>query len=414
MVAYHYPPCSGSSGLQRTLSFSKYLGRYEWEPLILTAHPRAYPEVRHDQLRDVPPQVHVVRAQALDSARHLSIRGRYSRLMALPDRWITWWFGAIPAGLAMIRRYKPQVIWSSYPHATAHLIGYTLHRLTQIPWVADCRDPLTEVDAVTGQLYPTDPFVRWARRHIERWSVVHSAKMVCVTEGALRLYQARYPEIPRERWALIPNGYDEESFRMAEEIAQRARAQRNHLLLLHSGTLYPAEDRDPTAFFAALKLLERTGIVSSATLKVVLRSSGYDDLYAKLIREQGVEAMVSLEPALPYREALAEMMNVDGLLLFQGYTSNPAIPAKLYEYLRAKRPILAMADAAGDTAAILRSAKVGYLVPLKDVNRIAAGLGKFLAQISEGTAPVASASEINRHSRESRTQELADLLNKIL
>lgn len=154
MIAYHYPPVRGSSGVQRTLKFSRYLADYGWEPIVLTAHPRAYSGIGNDQLHEVPEHITVKRAFALDTARQLSFRGAYPGFLALPDRWVSWWLGAVPAGLNLIRKYKPTVILSTYPIATAHLIGLTLARLTGLPWIADFRDSMTE------EAHPTDPNVR--------------------------------------------------------------------------------------------------------------------------------------------------------------------------------------------------------------------------------------------------------------
>ncbi len=147
MVAYHFPPMRGSSGVQRTLKFAQYLPQSGWQPLVLSAHKRAYDNPGDDQLADIPADVPVRRAFALDSGRHLAVRGRYAGFLALPDRWVSWCLGAIPAGLALARRHRPQVIWSTYPIATAHLIGLALHKMTGLPWVADMRDPTTPATA---------------------------------------------------------------------------------------------------------------------------------------------------------------------------------------------------------------------------------------------------------------------------
>ena len=87
MIAYHYPPLRGSSGIQRTLAFSRDLREFGWQPIILSAHPRAYPASGTDQLGDIPSDVPVYRPFALDTSRHLSIRGAYPKAFALPDRW---------------------------------------------------------------------------------------------------------------------------------------------------------------------------------------------------------------------------------------------------------------------------------------------------------------------------------------
>ena len=100
IIAYHFPPCAGSSGLLRSEKFARYLPEFGWETSILTVHPRAYESVdsHYKEMGQAP----VVRAFALDTKKHLSFRGAYLDWMALPDRWLSWVFGAIPSGLRMI------------------------------------------------------------------------------------------------------------------------------------------------------------------------------------------------------------------------------------------------------------------------------------------------------------------------
>src|SRR4051812_4300835 len=119
MVAFHFPPMRGSSGIQRTLRFAKFLPEFGWDPIVLTARPHSYPETDDANLADVPKTICVHRAWGLDAARHLSIRGRYPTSLASPDRWKSWWLGAVPAGYRLARRVKADVIWSTYPIATA-------------------------------------------------------------------------------------------------------------------------------------------------------------------------------------------------------------------------------------------------------------------------------------------------------
>jgi len=412
LIAFHYPPCGTSSGLQRSLCFSRDLREFGWSPIVLTAHPRAYRETRNDQLAQVPFDVPVHRVFALDTMRHLGIRGRYFGWSALPDHWITWIAGALTTGLRFILDQQPDVIWSTYPLATAHLIGVALHRLTGIPWAADFRDPMTEIDPLTQQRFPTDPRLWSVRRWVEHHTIRYCQRAIFVTPSAMQIYQERYPE-RANCMRLIENGFDEENFRAAELIRDNRPRKPGSLLLVHSGTLYPGPDRDASSFLAALANLRDAGKISSTTLRVRLRASGYDNIHRERIARYGVGDLVSLEPAISYQAALVEMLGADGLLLFQGSTSNPAVPAKLYEYLRARRPIFALVDERGDTAAALRAAKIGTVVPLDSSELIAAGLEDFLGEVRCGTAHVASTDEIQKHSRKTKARELAGVLEEI-
>ena len=404
MIAFHFPPLRGSSGIQRTLKFAQYLLGFGWNPVVLSAHPRAFVNAGDDQLRDIPAEVPVYRAFALDTSRHLSIAGRYPGFLALPDRWVSWCVGAVPAGWRLTRRYRPDVIWSTYPIASAHLIGLLLHRLTGIPWVADLRDPMTD------EGYPSNPLTRRAYGWIERQTLAHCSVAVCTTPGAIKTYRTRFPEIPEERFALIENGYDEENFTQAA-VAAPARAG-GPFVLVHSGVIYPSE-RDPKPLFAALASLQSEGMLSAANFRLVLRATGHDGYLAELIREYGIESLVTLAPHMPYREALAEMLSAGGLLILQASNCNHQIPAKLYEYLRARRPILALTDPIGDTAAALRAAGVDTIAPLDDQAAIAAAIARFVPLAQEGKAPIASDDAVAANSRQSRTAQLARLLDRV-
>jgi hypothetical protein len=182
--------------------------------------------------------------------------------------------------------------------------------------------------------------------------------------------------------------------------------------LLHSGVVYPSE-RDPTALFEAVASLLAGGAIGPDNVRIVLRATGHDDWIAALIARHGVEAVVSLAPPLPYAEALREMLGADGLLVLQASNCNQQIPAKLYEYLRARRPILGLTDPAGDTAQALRQAGIDTVAPLDAKEAIARALLDFIARLRAGTAPLASDAVIASHSRQARARALALLLDEL-
>jgi glycosyltransferase involved in cell wall biosynthesis len=407
MIAFHFPPAKGSSGIQRTLKFCTYLRDHGFAPIVLTAHARAHEQISADQIDEIPKDVPVERAFALDSARHLSIRGRYPARLALPDRWSSWRLGGVAAGLRLIRRYRPALIWSTFPIATAHRIGLDLQRLTGIPWVADFRDSMTEED------YPRDARTWRMWRAIESETIGRCARAVFTTPGARRLYVERYPKIPADRLCVIENGFDEDNFRSAASNPVRAAGGSGPAILLHSGILYPSE-RDPTAFFDALADLARTRPALARELRVVLRASGHDHVFRAPIAQRGLDNIVTLAPPLGYQQALAEMLDADGLLLLQAANCNHQIPAKAYEYLRAGAPIVALTDAAGDTAQLLSSAGCRYLAALDDRSAIAATLHRWLDDRAAGRCVNVPLDVASRYSRRARTGELARLFESVL
>ena len=403
MVAFHFPPLYGSSGLQRTISFARYLPAHGWEPLVLSAHPRAYEQTSDAQLGDLAPELIVRRAFAVDTARHLAVGGRYPRRLALPDRWVGWCVGAVPVGLSMIKRYRPEAIWVTYPIASAHLIGLILSRLSGLPLVADYRDSMTERD------YPTDARTWRTYRWIEQRVVARSAACVFTAPSARAMYRERYAQVPQERLHIVENGYDEEAF---TQLTSPTPTPKRGIKLLHSGLVYPSE-RDPTCLFDAIAKLHNAGEINEDTFQLVLRSAGNRKLFRGMIAQRSIEGIVRLEPALPYRDALAEMMEATALLVLQARNCNHQIPAKLYEYIRTRRPILGVTDDEGDTAATLRNAGIDTLAQLDDSSSIEALLRKFLARAAAGELRGASERAVEASSRAARTEELVHILESL-
>lgn len=408
MIAYHFPPVRVSSGIQRTLKFCTYLREFGWEPLILTVSPNAYEITSPDQLGEIPKDMVVERAFGLDTSRHLAIGGKYLHWMAQPDRWVSWWPAAVWTGMKMIRKYRPKAIMSTFPIATAHRIGLSLQKRSGLPWVADFRDSMTEPG------YPRDPLTWSIHRRLEEQVVKHCSKAVFTTLPTRDMYAERYPDVSSERWAVIENGFDEENFRDAEKSLSTAPlGQAGQLTLVHSGVLYPKE-RDPCPFFAAISMLKNAGKIDGNSVRIILRATGSDGLYQPMINELKIDDVVRLEPVVPYREALQEMLLADALLLFQGSVCNHQVPAKIYEYYRAGKPILALADPAGISARMLRDVGVQDIVDIADQSAIANTLERLLEALRQKARVGVAREAAALNSRKSRTAELSCLLDQFI
>ena len=408
MVAFHFPPGKGSSGLQRTLNFVRHLPEHGWTPRVLTVMAHAHAAVSEEQLADVPADCRVVRAPAFDVSRHLAIAGRYPGCLALPDRWNSWKWWGVPLGLAHALVWKPDVIWSTYPIVTANVIGRRIARLTHTPWVADLRDSMSD------EAFPPEPNRRRSVLKVERATVGDTSAVIFTSPGARRMYAERYPDVPDSHWHLIPNGYDESSFAAAERRRSGAR-RHGRCHLLHSGLLDPA-DRDPRPFLTAIAALKSRGALSGARLRVTLRATGHNALYHEFVNRAGIADIVEIGEMIAYPDALAEMMSADGLLVFQGPSCNHQTPAKVYEYLRAGAPVLALTDDRGDTAALLRDAGFDaqdLCNPLAQTE-IEKSLPAFLERIERGTSHRAHPEFVRTLSRQHQVSVLAAILDKVV
>ncbi|MEZ5532095.1 MAG: glycosyltransferase [Steroidobacteraceae bacterium] len=409
LIAFQFPPMRGTSAIQRTLRFAQHLPKFGWRPIVLTATRGAYEDANPSTERDAG-AIEVHRALALDAARHLSIFGRYPLALALPDRWRTWKYAAVPAALRLIREQHVQVVWTTFPIATAHEIGLAVAQRSRLPWVAEFRDPMWQGD------YPPDPRINREWQRLEERIFGHASRIVVTTPGAARDYRARFPEFGDDRVRIVENGFDEDAFAGAQSrIDSRPTTPADpgrRLTLLHSGVIYPSE-RDPTCLFDALASLKAGNDAVARRLSLRLRATGRDDLYRTMITKRGIDDMVSLEPAIDYVSALEEMLMVDGLLILQAANCNSQVPAKLYEYFRAGRPIVALTDPAGDTAATVHAAAAGLVSPLDSVAAIAATLREFVRRSDAQEWRVMSRAAAGCYSREHRTAELAELFAEV-
>ena len=224
------------------------------------------------------------------------------------------------------------------------------------------------------------------------------------------MYLERYPDLSPDRCSSILNGYDEEDFR---NLLPSPAVKGQPLRLVHMGLLYPIE-RDPKPFFRAVSQLQRDGKLDAARVRIELRASGHESSYEPMIRAEGIENLVHLLPPLPYRDALENSANADGLLLFQAACCDHQIPAKVFEYLRLAKPILALTSDTGDTAALLRQTGGATIADSADWQAIYRELPEFLKATETQTHPRPDPGLIEQYSRKAQAQKLARLLNDVV
>ena len=173
---------------------------------------------------------------------------------------------------------------------------------------------------------------------------------------------------------------------------------------------YPSE-RDPTHFFRAIANLKAHGAFSAKELQVILRASGNEAVYREDLAKLAINDIVRLEPGIDYLHALEEMLSADGLLILQAANCNSQVPAKLFEYLRAQKPILALTDPSGDTARTLESAGAGTIARLDSTVDIEGALPRFIQEIEDNTWRRPSRESVSQYSRQAQTESLARLLH---
>lgn len=405
LIAYHFPPIQGSTGTTRTVAFARYLQELGWQVHILTISPSAYEQTSSQNANLVPTGVTVHRCWGLDASHKVSVFGRYPLLLAIPDRWQSWIAGAYVGGSKVIKSIRPDVIMTTYPIPSAHVIGYLLRKKFKIPWVAEFRDPMLQED------YPGTKLERWAYAKTEKAVFSAANEVIVTTDRCKETYERRYSEFLPFRLSTISNGYDPEIFNQTRPVDEPSSA--TQFVFLHSGLLYPYE-RNPDKFFRAVCRIAADGILNSVSVEFRFRASGNEESYIKQVRELGIEKYITFLPDITYIKALEEMQSVDALMIFQAGNCSEQIPAKIYEYFFCRKPILGLSAPSSATGQLLESAGVPYVASLESSSEIQSATVRLLRDLQDSKEFIVPDRIVSRYSRRTLTGDLDKVLRRAI
>lgn len=403
MVAFEFPPSNGAS-VPRIESFYRYLKQWGWNVVVLTANPNAYNNVNHKHL-DAEDDI-VYRTFALDVPRHLSIKGKYWAGLAKPDRWgFTWIPSALHAGKKIIKRYQPDIIWSSSPIPSTHFIAHKLALKNNIPWVADYRDPFHYMNGSAGKSLDK------IHQKID-FNTLSNANHVTFATSAVRdLYVSKYQSLIADKNTVIENGFDEANFQRLDALTHPvAPFAEGKFSMYYSGVLY-ANGRDPVPVFEAIAALQQDGVINSSNFELVFQGSGDGNDFAATLTQLGIQHLVRFIDPVPFINALYNMTQASALLLIQDKRFNKQIPGKVYEYLRTMKPLLVKADPEGETyklAVQFAGVEAGSsAAELKSsmTNLLKAGINNHLGIIKR---------DLSSYSRKQKAQQLDLILASLL
>lgn len=387
--------------MQRTLKFSKYLPGCGWQPFILTVKEKAYELRDESMVQEIPPQARVFRARTLNSRKHFAIKGKHFDFLRIPDDYWTWAFDAVRVGRRIIRENDIDVIYSTSPVPTAHLIAQMLKWLTGKPWVADFRDPWV------GNKYdiPSYPLYKLKiEERMERSVLNTSDIVVCNTHLQRDNFATRYPTL-KHKLAIIPNGYDNQDFGFNTTYEP----SKNVKTFIHIGEIYH-DIRNPLNLLKAVQRLRQGANGTNPNIMIKFVGPGpyaYSREFQKTVGELGLDSCIEIINHVPHNECIDLLLHADFLLLLQqsGHASMQ-IPAKTYEYLRVGKPILTICNG-GATADLVKSLNVG-LVAKDEVDDIQSCLMTLLA---EQKAFCYRHQKICKYDRAVLTEKLAKLFN---
>ncbi len=441
VISYFFPPLGGA-GIQRTLKFVKYLPQCGWLPIVLTQKHGHHFAYDYEQLEFISKKVRVVRANAFEfiklrktiriilmnlftlthssnqkgntlNQKYISTSKRIYPLnllrkfveqwLFIPDSKIRWFPAAMHAGLKVTRNTEIDILYStSYPY-TCHLIGYALKLITNKPWIADFRDPWAD------NAFMTKGFSRWRRRidHQLEGRVVQKADIVVLpTEPIGKQFIKKYPMENSAKFKVIPNGYDEEDFRGIKE------KKPTKFTIVFTGTLTPSSS--PGQFFEALSKIsgEQPDIISDVKVYFV---GWIEPIYVKLIKELRLDNIIEIMPYVSRNKCLRIIAGASILLLplAESWKDKGIFTGKIFDYLSARRPILALVPE--DIAAnLIRQTNSGIVVNPEERDAIVKAILTFYEKhknntlaLDRGTLPV-------EYSRQYLTKTLAQVFDELI
>lgn len=406
LVTCYYPPDGSSSGVLRPLKFSKYLPRVGWVPHVLTMKEWMYSVKDNGLVQEIPPEVTIHRTFALDSGRHLAVKGRYLSLFAVPDRYVSWLPFGVVHGLRVIRSSGIHAIFSTSPPPTSHLIAASLKAASGLPWVADFRDPWLEEGSNPARSFLRHRF----EAALERLIIRHANCLTVTTPNFRRDLLLRYPELGPEGVRVIYNGYDEMDFQNLERTILDRRFE-----ILHAG-LITTEFRDPFPLLRALATLINEGKIRRDEAKMTFLGGGSYLLsgnFSERVSQLELGGVVEVIERVSHREALQRQMAAAVLLLLQASEDTTSlIPAKAFEYLRSGRPILALTQQ-GATADLLKEMDACYVVDPADPSGLERAILSLYRLWQQPNRPTEIRRAISRYERSHLTAELAQLLEEL-
>ena len=428
IILFYWPP-SGGSSVQRWLHFSNYLPEHGWEPIIYAPEDAQYPETDLTLEQRIGPRTRVIRRSIFEPygmyrkfagikkeenlAAGMTIQeapGRLSKIkntisvwirgnFFIPDARMFWIKPSVRFLKKFLAKEKVDAIITTGPPHSLHLIGFHLNKSTGVPWLADFRDPWTNID------FYSDLKLTWLadryHHHLER-KVLHKADQVIVVGQEMK---REFTDMGIENVTVITNGYDE------EDLPPERPALDTGFSLLHIGTF--SRSRNSEAFWRAVQKLREEDDRFASDLEIKL-AGNVDHSVMKSIREHGLQTCVNPIDYLSHADAMKAIHSAQVLLLFINRSKNARgiLTGKFFEYLASGRPILLIGPVDGDAARLLRETRSGREAGFDDTEAIYGILKEYYRCFQEGKLHV-SGQGIEGYSRRKLTEKLAGLLEKV-
>lgn len=426
IITYYWPP-TGGAGVQRWLKFTKYFRELGYEPIIYTPSNPDFPINDNTLLKDVPENLEVLKTEISEpynvyrkimgkkktdavnqgflseekennflKSMMIWIRGNFF----IPDARLFWIKPSIRFLSKYIQQHKVDAVISTGPPHSMHLIALGLKQKFNLPWIADFRDPWTQIDFYS-QLKLT-ALADKKHKRLEKKVLTTANKVVTVSKS----WAKDLERLGGRNVDVITNGFDSDDFKQ-----NNSKELLPGFLFHHIGALN--KDRNPHTLWKVLGDICKENIAFKNDLRLKFTGKTDADVFESLKRQNLLNNAEKTD-YMPHAEVVQLLIKSPILLLPLNDTPNVKgiIPGKLFEYLAAKRPIFAIGDTQGDTAAILQEVNAGIMVGFKDYDAIKSAVLSLYQQYKSNMLST-NLGDIRPYSRRQCASNYVDLLNTI-
>ena len=424
IITYYWPPVGGS-GVQRWVKFAKYLPSEGWQPVIYTPENPDLSSIDESLLEDIPAEAEIIKRPIVEpygiyrkltgSKGQIKIeanpgngeKGSFLKRISMwirgnlfiPDPRCLWIRPSVRFLKKYLKEHPVDVIVSTGPPQSMHLIARKVSLATGIPWVADFRDPWTKIF-----YFKHLRLSKWAdRKHHElEQSVLDDATAVVAVSP---LVQQDFAAMTKTPVHLVTNGYDESDY--MDEVVRDG-----NFNVVHTGLL--TGEGNPTELWKALGNKCRIDKEFAGRLRLVIAGKT-DQSVLQSIYDAGLKDYLTDHGYIDHNKAVQLQRSASMLILpiREEPETKAILPGKLFEYLAARRPILGVGTSEGAMATVLQETGAGKIFNWEDSAKISAYIDKLWEDSRNGNEAQLNA-DIEQFSRRMTTKKMVELFNTII
>jgi hypothetical protein len=420
IITYYWPP-SGGSGVQRWLKFVKYLRDFDVEPVVYTVKDPNYAIEDPSLQNEVPQNIEVIKHSIWEPNSLLSFFGNKKKKTSagflnpnptfigkiaqyvranyfIPDARKFWIKPSVKHLENYLKDNKIDVIITTGPPHSTHLIGLQLQKKFNIKWIADFRDPWTEIDYF-DQLPLTNKSIK-KHRQLEEKVLKNADKIIVVGKTMANSFRTYTDKIE-----VITNGYDTYKLKGNVKLDEQ-------FSLVHIGMLNA--DRNHTILWKVLQeiCIENNDFAEDLHLKFI----GKLDMNAiRDIEKYNLKECTTLIDYLAHSEVLEHQRSARVLLLSVNNVTSAKgiITGKIFEYLQANRPILAIGPTDGDLAEIISNTNSGIVIDFEDSSNLKEQILNLYSKFKNNSLNVET-KNIKQYHRKELTKQLVQVINEVI